>query len=208
MSVRRGRPPAYDRDTALRAIVDTFRQRGFAATSLDHLATATGMNRPSLFAAFGNKKAMYLAALQAFRHDMIAAVGPSLDKADSLPEAMTTFFDAAIRFYCSGTSQGCLVLCTATAEAPADNEIGAISRDVLAEIESQIRHRIERAVAEAEQDATADPAALSKLLSAVLTSVAIQARAGVPESELRLLARVTLTTVLDGKVHDGRGCDH
>jgi AcrR family transcriptional regulator len=57
----RGRPRAYDPDVALAQAMDTFWHAGYAGTSLDDLSAATGMNRPSLYAAFGDKRALYLA---------------------------------------------------------------------------------------------------------------------------------------------------
>ena len=59
---RRGRPRAYDPDVALRRARDTFWRAGYAATSLDDLAAGMGMNRPSIYAAFGDKRALYLTA--------------------------------------------------------------------------------------------------------------------------------------------------
>src|SRR5260370_5408388 len=64
---RRGRPRAYDPDSALARAVDAFWDAGFAATSLDDLTAATGMNRPSLYGAFGDKQALYRKALDLYR---------------------------------------------------------------------------------------------------------------------------------------------
>ncbi len=57
---RRGRPRAYQPEIALGKALDLFRKDGFAATSLDDLSAATGMNRPSLYGAFGDKRELYL----------------------------------------------------------------------------------------------------------------------------------------------------
>lgn len=191
---RRGRPPSYDREKAMKAIMETFWRQGFAATSLDDLATATGMNRPSLYAAFGNKKVMYLGALDRFRRDAAEAIGASAEQPAALAATMTAFFEAAIRFYCSGASTGCLVLCTATAEAPVDDEIRAALGLVIGEMEGQIGQLIACAVSAGET--IPDAAALAKLLSAVLVSIAIQARAGFPESQLEDFARSAVTAAL------------
>jgi TetR/AcrR family transcriptional regulator, copper-responsive repressor len=201
IKARRGRPPEYDRDAALGAIVETFRRQGYASTSLDDLAIATGMKRPSLYAAFGNKKAMYLAALEHFRHTMAAMVDTATEPSKALPEAATALFDAAIAFYCAGAAPGCLVLCTATAEAAADADIRAALADVLVGIELQIRRLIDRAVSAGTP--IVDPAALSQLLSAVLVSIAVQARAGVAEAQLRSFARASVTAAL-GSASPGR----
>src|SRR6201986_3947889 len=71
---RRGRPRAYQPDVALGKALDLFRKDGFAATSLDDLSTATGMNRPSLYGAFGDKRELYIKSYQRYRDDARAAM--------------------------------------------------------------------------------------------------------------------------------------
>jgi len=66
---RRGRPRAYDPETALARAAATFWKAGYAGTSLDDLAAATGMNRPSLYAAFGDKRELYLKTLEHYRDE-------------------------------------------------------------------------------------------------------------------------------------------
>src|SRR5258705_11009407 len=74
----RGRPRAYDPDDALVQATESFWHAGFAGTSLDALSAATGMNRPSLYGAFGDKRELYLAALDRYvevsRADMVRAL--------------------------------------------------------------------------------------------------------------------------------------
>ncbi|WP_025031817.1 TetR/AcrR family transcriptional regulator [Nitratireductor aquibiodomus] len=190
MIARRGRPPAYDREAALMAIAEAFRLRGYAAASLDEIARAAGMNRPSLFAAFGNKKAMYLAALEDYRRRMEQAVSPALAGEGPLGDALTGFFDAAIGFYGEGAAPGCLVLCTATAEAPADEEIAAALADTISGIEAQLAARIAREAAECEV------AGLAQLMVSVLICIAVQARAGADEAALKSFARASVAAAL------------
>jgi len=71
---RRGRPRAYEPDVALGKALDLFRKDGFAATSLDDLSAATGMNRPSLYGAFGDKRELYIKSYQRYRADARAAM--------------------------------------------------------------------------------------------------------------------------------------
>jgi AcrR family transcriptional regulator len=66
---RRGRPRAYEPEVALGKALDLFRKDGFAATSLDDLSAATGMNRPSLYGAFGDKRELYIKSYQRYRDD-------------------------------------------------------------------------------------------------------------------------------------------
>ena len=71
---RRGRPRAYQPEIALGKALDLFRKDGFAATSLDDLSAATGMNRPSLYGAFGDKRELYIKSYQRYRADARAAM--------------------------------------------------------------------------------------------------------------------------------------
>ncbi len=71
---RRGRPRAYEPEVALAKALDLFRKDGFAGTSLDDLSAATGMNRPSLYGAFGDKRALYIKTYERYRADARAAM--------------------------------------------------------------------------------------------------------------------------------------
>src|SRR3954470_12000138 len=64
---RRGRPRAYEPEVALARALDVFWKDGFAATSLDDLSAATGMNRPSLYGAFGDKRELYIKSYESYR---------------------------------------------------------------------------------------------------------------------------------------------
>src|ERR1700704_2261736 len=64
---RRGRPRAYEPEVALARALDVFWKEGFAATSLDDLSAATGMNRPSLYGAFGDKRELYIKSYESYR---------------------------------------------------------------------------------------------------------------------------------------------
>src|ERR1700753_3326323 len=70
---RRGRPRAYEPEIALGKALELFRKDGFAATSLDDLSAATGMNRPSLYGAFGDKRDLYIKSY--LRHRTAARAG-------------------------------------------------------------------------------------------------------------------------------------
>src|SRR3977135_4742818 len=71
---RRGRPRSYRPEVALGKALYLFRSEGFAATSLDDLSAATGMNRPSLYGAFGDKRELYIKSYQRYRADARAAM--------------------------------------------------------------------------------------------------------------------------------------
>jgi AcrR family transcriptional regulator len=75
---RRGRPRAYDPQAALKQATDAFWKAGYAGTSLEEISAATGMNKPSLYAAFGDKRGLYLEALDQYWQLVFAAMRKDL----------------------------------------------------------------------------------------------------------------------------------
>lgn len=184
-----GRPREYDPDTALGSALAVFWRKGFASSSLDELARAAGMNRPSLHAAFGDKKALYLAAIERFGQDMRDQAGAALDN-PRLEDALRSYFAAAIEMYLSDPShpKGCFVVCTAATEAPNDPDIRAALGATLDEIDRGFETRLEQAQRAGDLAPGADAAALARLLGACLHSLAVRARAGQPRANLEALS--------------------
>ena len=193
----RGRPRAFDPQQAAERILATFWDYGFAATSLDQLATATGMNRPSLYAAFGDKKAMYRASLAVFADAMRAEVAAAL-RAPTLAGALQRFYRGAIKLYVSGEDgpRGCLYVCTAAVNAVHDADIRSDIAGVLRDIDTALTARIEQARAAGEFAPECDPAALAAVAGAVLHSLAVRARAGYTRRELDALAATAITLIV------------
>ena len=194
---RRGRPRAYDPDAALGRAVDAFWDAGFAATSLDDLTLATGMNRPSLYGAFGDKQALYQKAFDLYRARTREALGKALSGNDPLRVALRKVYDAAILIYLSGESgqRGCFIIGTAVAQAVTDPDTRAALADTLREIDGAFAARIARAQRSGELSGDADPAKLAKLASATLYSLTIHARAGAGRRALEAIANAAVDVI-------------
>ena len=179
----RGRPRGFDPEVALKAASERFRSFGYAATSLDDLAAATGLARPSLYAAFGDKKALYLAALARTHHRLEA----TFDALDAAPPPrnvlLETIFATTIAGYLTGEigPAGCIAVSTAGAEAVADPEIRAALLAFLAMQDA----RLARVLAAA---GIARPEAAARIVMSVIHSLAIRTRAGAPRAELEMIA--------------------
>src|ERR1700744_3846718 len=121
---RRGRPRAYEPDVALAKALDLFRKDGFAATSLDDLSAATGMNRPSLYGAFGDKRELYIKSYQRYRDAARAAMIDIFRTEQPIRERLERLFAAALDIYLSGEDgpRGCFTVMTAGSEAIQDGD--------------------------------------------------------------------------------------
>lgn len=200
LTTKRGRPPAYDREQALAALTDVFWLNGYAATSLDALSAATGMARPSLYAAFGDKQAMYLSALDRVRA-MLSADLSALDAHADLGEALRIFFSRALAVYLTGGEhpRGCIAICTAASAAAVDGEVRTALAGVIAMIDEALLARIARAQEEGQLSLDQNVRALAVMASASLHSLAIRARAGSPRTELEAMIEATVEIVVGCK---------
>ena len=140
---KRGRPRAFDPDAALNNATRVFMAKGYSAASLDELSAAAGINRPSLYAAFGDKQSLYLAAIDKFVAGLVDDMERRADDAMPLAEFLRAFYAVALdAYYETGEPFGCLVFSTAVAEARTHPEIGARVASVTAALEAFLERRI------------------------------------------------------------------
>ena len=153
----RGRPRAYRPELALAQARDAFWRDGFAATSLDDLSAATGMNRPSLYAAFGDKQALYIKAYASYRAEVRESFRPLLLAEGPLRDKLRRILVAALDLYSSGEAgpRGCFTVLTASSDVVADPEIRAIVVEALASIDDGFARLFAAAVATGELPADA-----------------------------------------------------
>jgi AcrR family transcriptional regulator len=186
----RGRPRAYDPDEALAHARDTFWRNGYTGTSLDDLSEATGMNRPSLYGAFGDKHALYLQTMDRYIEAGRAAMESALDGALPLRDALLRVFDGALSWYLPAhdAARGCLLIGTAAVEAVNDEAVRERLAAGLRVFDKAFERRLRVAVAQGELPAHANAPMLARLASALLHSMALRARAGDSRASLRAMA--------------------
>lgn len=194
----RGRPRAYDPQTALQQALGVFWNTGYSGASLDSIASAAGMNRPSLYAAFGDKHALYIKALDQYWETAHSAMRSALtDSSLTLEQALTHFYEGQLAIYFSGDGQprGCFAIGTATTEAVEDPEIRNVLSARLGQLDADLEARLQTAIDAGELKPGTDLAALAVLASSLLHSISIRARAGISREELSGLARNAVNVI-------------
>ena len=188
---RRGRPRAYEPEVALAKALDLFRKDGFAATSLDDLSAATGMNRPSLYGAFGDKRELYIKSHERYRADARAAMVDIFKTELPIKKRLARIFAVALDIYLSGDEgpRGCFTVMTAASEAVADPQIRAMVLEGFTELDKAFAACFRIAKEKGELPASADPVVLAQLASATIHTIAIRARAQVPRKELEAIVK-------------------
>lgn len=188
---KRGRPRAFEPEVALKQALDAFRQTGFSATSLDDLSAAMGINRPSLYGTFGDKRELFLKAYQRYRAETNALFAPAFDPKLTLRQMLELVYSTAINIYLSGDRgpSGCFTVMTAASEAMSDPDIREVVQKAIGNADRAFAERFRLAVTVGELPASTDCDALAKLLSASIQSIAIRTRAHTPRAELEAIAR-------------------
>jgi TetR/AcrR family transcriptional regulator, copper-responsive repressor len=198
---RRGRPRAYQPEIALGKALDLFRKDGFAATSLDDLSAATGMNRPSLYGAFGDKRELYIKSYQRYRDDARAAMLDIFRDDAPLRDRLQRIYAIALDIYLSGElgPRGCFTVMTAASEAVADPEIRAMVLEGFVELDKAFAACFRHAKEQGELPDSADATVLAHLASATVHTIAIRARARVPRKELEAIVKGAIDVMLGAK---------
>src|SRR6202162_4565633 len=173
---RRGRPRAYQPEIALGKALDLFRKDGFAATSLDDLSAATGMNRPSLYGAFGDKRELYIKSYARYRADARDAMIEIFRDEMPIRKRLQRIYAVALDIYLSGEAgpRGCFTVMTAASEAVADPEIRKLVQEGLSELDKAVSACLRLAKEKGDLPVSADAAVLAQLASATIHTIAIR----------------------------------
>lgn len=188
-----GRPREFDANEALDKALMAFWQRGFEGTSISDLTEAMGINRPSLYAAFGNKETLFRLAL-----DRYAEIGPgalqraALDEPTAKRVVETLLRSAAVALTDPCHPAGCLAVQGAMSCSEASESIKNELCARQSAGQAALRERLERAKAEGDLGADSDPAALARYVATLIQGMSVQASGGATQKDLLAVAEMAL----------------
>jgi AcrR family transcriptional regulator len=192
--VPRGRPRRFNTEEALDRALEVFWRKGYQGTSLDDLSQTMGINRPSLYAAFGSKEALFRKVLVRYVEGPAGYLRKAL--AEPTPRALAEYLlGGAIEMLTDPRNpRGCLIVQGALA-------CGETAESVRRELVSQraacqvaVCLLFEHARANGHLPADADPADLARFVMTVMWGMAVQAASGANREELRRVAEMALRT--------------
>ncbi|WP_026179075.1 TetR/AcrR family transcriptional regulator [Streptomyces hokutonensis] len=188
----RGRPRSFDRTTALERAVLAFWEHGYEATSVSDLTRAMGIGAPSLYAAFGDKQALFAEVVEEYGTRYGSFADRALAEEPTARAAVARILrEAAAEYTAPGRPHGCLVIHAATnCTTPEVEESLRTRRNAnLAAFE----RRIAADIAAGELPVDLDAAALARHAGAVVQGMSQQARDGASRAELEALAEIAMT---------------
>jgi len=179
-----GRPLSFDRDVALEQAMLTFWAHGYETTSIVDLTTAMGVTAPSLYTAFGDKKRLFLEAVELYAGDPAAMANRIGGASTSYEAARDMLLAAATAFTGETTPKGCL-LASATASGSAYSaDVQRTVAKIRGAIAESIRARIEQDIAAGLLPTNTQAFALAGLVIAVIQGMSVLARDGAPRARL------------------------
>jgi AcrR family transcriptional regulator len=185
-----GRPRAFDPAVALDRAMHVFWDKGYQGASLSNLTRAMRINRPSLYAAFGNKEQLFGKVLDRYMDGPVAYFGKALTAAKARDVVEEIFFGTARMADDPSTPAGCLMVQGALACGDASPRKEAAARRVVAE--AALHRRLERAKREGDLPKNSDPGDLAGYVMTVVRGMAVQSAGGASSDQLRRIAQIAL----------------
>lgn len=180
----RGRPSAFDHEEALEKALQVFWSRGYEGASMAELSEAMGINRPSIYAAYGNKEELFRKALNKYMAGPTAYVAEVM-KEPTAKRVAERLLTKSVDFLTNrGRPRGCMIA-VGTLFCGEDSEpIQAALISYRQDYENALRARFDLAKSQNDLPQNADAAVLAKYLATVHQGLSVQARSGATKDEL------------------------
>jgi TetR/AcrR family transcriptional repressor of nem operon len=193
------RTKEFDQERALHRAISAFSQRGFAATSTEDLMHAMEVGRQSMYDTFGDKRALFLKALEVYVSESVRAINVELQAPGSpLAAIRSALIHFSERKELSGT-EGCMGINAICEFSMRDEDVTRITRRAASSQRHTLMETLRRAKMEGELDAQSDLEGLADFFEATLAGIRIAAKAGKTRSALRRIAEVASGTFADVK---------
>ena len=187
-----GRPRKFDYNDALDKAVLVFWEKGYEGASMPDLTAAMNMNRPSIYAAFGNKEELFCKALERYTEKTLEHVREALAK-ESIKDAVAAFLCGAVnKLSCKDSPKGCMAVqgalaCSDGAKIVQDYAI--LRREKIVQV---LQDRLEKGIRDGQLPKKTDTKDLARFYIAVVQGLAIQSASGVECDSLRGVANRAL----------------
>ena len=191
-----GRPRSFDTATVLRAVEEQFRATGYAGTSLDDVAAATGLGRGSIYSAFGDKHELFMRSLGEYCERNEASVAAALDGPDDTAlERLHAFLLAQAQVGAGGTGRTCMATKFAVELDEQDPEARARVAQMFAALQRRLRDCILAAQRNGDVEPSVDADLFAKLFVATTRGLDVMARAGQSADDLEPVAEAAFRSL-------------
>ncbi len=195
VGVRTGRPRGFDEGAALEAAMRVFWEKSYEGATIADLTEAMGINRSSMYAAFGDKEAVFHRVMERYREARMTYISQALAQ-PSLRKVVAGLIHGTAEFLSSpGNPRGCLSIQGALACGTDAEPVKQAMIDWRKSGEAALKKRLRQAQSEGELPAEIQPADFARYLSSVMAGLGIQATNGATRAELRRVAAIAVRCI-------------
>ncbi|TQI81268.1 TetR family transcriptional regulator [Serratia fonticola] len=191
----RGRPLGFDRDLALKRAMEVFWSKGYEGTQLVDLTIAMGINPPSFYAAFGNKKAAFCEAVDLYIETIGSKSAKALNAAKTAREGLKAMLKCTIDVATSNESGGCLIVLGVVNNFPENHEVWTYLKKARSSTLAMIHARLERGVIEGDLPTNTDVKVLASYFLGLTQTISFQARDGASRTALTQLIKPAMAAL-------------
>ena len=196
--VRMGRPRGFDEDSALEAAMRVFWEKSYEGATIADLTEAMGINRSSMYAAFGDKESIFRRVMERYRAGQMTYIRQALAQ-PSLRQVVAELIHGTAEFLSSPDNpRGCLLIQGALACGTDTEHVKLAMIDWRKSGEAALKKRLQQAQSEGELPREIQPADFARYLSSVMAGLGIQAANGAKRAELRRVAAIALRCIETG----------
>ena len=189
------RPKEFDRDTALQKAVDVFCDHGYDGASTEELLRAMDISRQSLYDTFGDKRQLYLQALQQYVADSVGEQIRALNSSPSSLKGVEAALQAFVVNASSAEAPGCLGIGATCEFGVSDPEVTLLLTTADKALQSSLERRINEGKAAGEMSAEIDARSAAQFIKATFAGIKVAARGGAPAETLRNIARMAVRSL-------------
>jgi TetR/AcrR family transcriptional repressor of nem operon len=182
------RPKEFDEEKALRKAIQLFSQQGFAASSTDELMRVMDVGRQSMYDTFGDKRALFLKALEMYVRQSVHAVTVELERPGSALSAVQNALVAFAERKDLSSAEGCMGLNAISEFGQRDADVTRITRNAARVLRQTLMHVLTRAKNQGEISSDADLEGMADFFESTLAGIRMAAKAGKSRQALRNIA--------------------
>ncbi|ANZ98360.1 MULTISPECIES: TetR/AcrR family transcriptional regulator [Brochothrix] len=190
------RKRAFDKDKALDFAMEIFWEKGYATTSISDLTEVMGIQRPSLYSAFGDKEELFESALRRYNNQHASFIRKKLQTYTSVKVAFLNLFEGVIEEeYSRDTSKGCFCINTIVELAPHDEKFEVLTREHQMYLTVIFQEKLLMGVESGEIDKDIDVKAVAHSLVVTLVGITVLLKSGINRLLIDNAVNLTLSLI-------------
>ena len=182
----RGRPREFDQQVVLTRAIELFLTKGFEGPSLDDLAAAMNMSRPSLYNAFGNKRAVFDRVMVCYKESVMSALFAELDGAPNIKEGIRRLLNGALEIHFDEDNPGgCLVVLSILESGQHDEASQASMQQTIQDMKSALQARLNKAKKSGELSKDLDAGSTATTIATTMAGMMVMGKANFTKTALK-----------------------